>query len=102
MSGGVWLRRLCAALMEDRWEGRQDGGGENPPCCLLFWREIGLAFTGSFPGYGFGCLSLLFCSVYFICIEKECVSVKLYQISQSGGLGQSARLFDFNVFMIWT
>eukprot|EP00964_Phaeocystis_antarctica_P142161 scaffold107379_cov68-Phaeocystis_antarctica.AAC.1 len=33
-------------------------------------------------------------------VSKRSVSVKLYQISQSGGLGQSARLFDFNVFMM--
>ena len=50
---------------------------------------------------GMGLVVYLCCFVQFtLYVSKRSVSVKLYQISQSGGLGQSARLFDFNVFMM--
>ena len=50
---------------------------------------------------GMGLVVYLCCFVQFtLYVSKRSVSVKLYQISQSGCLGQSARLFDFNVFMM--
>ena len=94
MSGGVWLRRLCAALMEDRWEGRQDGGGNNMcmhmcmcmcmcmhMCmCMLFAileRDWPLAFTGSVSWvWVWLFISVVLFSLLYICIEEECQCVK--------------------------
>ena len=120
MSRGVWLRRLCAALMEDRWEGRQDGGGNNMcmhmcmcmcmcmhMCmCMLFAileRDWPLAFTGSVSWvWVWLFISVVLFSLLYMYRRGVSVSnctCKLYQISQSGSAGhraQSARLFDFN------
>ena len=101
MSGGVWLRRLCAALMEDRWEGRQDGGvkthihahahvhvvcyfGERWP--RVHWFSI----------LGMGLVVYLCCFVQFTLYgSKRSVSVKLYQISLGLGLQPVCTAFRF-------